>query len=67
MTQHERILNYLTEKGSITVLEAAMNLHITKLPTRIGEMRAKGMNFPSHWETSNGSRYIRYHAPKKVA
>ena len=62
-TQHDRILQYLAEHDSITVLEAAVKLHITKLPTRISEMRSKGYNFPTNWETSNGSQYLRYHAP----
>ena len=62
-TQHDRILAYLNEHKSLTVLEAAIHRHITKLPTRISELRSKGYNFPTNWETSNGSQYLRYHAP----
>lgn len=35
--QHERILRFLDENGSITPMEAFSELGITKLSTRIGE------------------------------
>ena len=40
--QHERIKAYIAERGSITQAEATEELGITKLSTRIGEMRRKG-------------------------
>jgi len=45
MTQYERILDYLDTFGSITPMEAFMDLGITKLATRISEMTAEGMEF----------------------
>lgn len=45
MTQHEMILDYITEFGSITPMEAFGDLGITKLATRISEMRKEGTEF----------------------
>lgn len=45
MTQREAILTYIKEFGSITPMEAFADLGITKLATRISEMRKDGMEF----------------------
>lgn len=45
MTQREAILQYIDEFGSITPMEAFHDLGITKLATRISEMRKDGMKF----------------------
>ena len=45
MTQREAIIEYITEFGSITPIEAFADLGITKLATRISEMRKDGMKF----------------------
>ena len=45
MTQREEILKYIEEFGSITPMEAYSELGITKLATRISEMRRDGMAF----------------------
>lgn len=42
INQHERIMNYMRDHGSITPMEAFTELGITKLSTRIGEMILKG-------------------------
>lgn len=42
MTQGERILKYIDEKGSITPFEAFTELGITKLATRVSELRKAG-------------------------
>lgn len=47
MTQQEEILQYLTEKGSITRLQAACDLHIFELSSRIGELKRKGYKISS--------------------
>ena len=47
LTQQEEILLYLMEKGSITRLEAACELHIFELASRIGELKKKGYNISS--------------------
>ena len=46
MTQREQILQYIKDFGSITPMEAFYDLGITKLSTRVGEMRRKdGVRF----------------------
>ena len=45
MTQREAILQYIEEFGSITPMEAFSDLGITKLATRISEMRKEGFDF----------------------
>ena len=42
-TQHDRILKYMRDFGSITTLSAFTDLGITKLTTRISEMRRLGI------------------------
>ena len=65
MTQHERILQYIKEFGSISPMEAYGDLGITKLATRISEMRADGMEFDQRMESTKNRygdkvRYMRY-------
>ena len=45
MTQRDAIIEYIETFGSITPLEAFADLGITKLATRISEMRRAGMRF----------------------
>ena len=45
MNQRELILEYITRFGSITPMQAFTDLGITKLATRISEMRRDGMEF----------------------
>jgi hypothetical protein len=45
MTQREAIIEYITEFGSITPMQAFADLGVTKLATRISEMRKDGMDF----------------------
>lgn len=42
-TQHDRVLQYMRDFGSITTLDAFRDLGITKLTTRVSELRAKGV------------------------
>lgn len=49
MTQKQRILKYLNDFGSITPMQAFHDLGITKLATRISEMKKDGYTF--HTET----------------
>lgn len=58
MNQHERIIRYMRRNGSLTSLEAAHNMNITKLTTRISEMRKMGIKFVEVWE--NNREYKRY-------
>ena len=45
MTQREAIIDYITEFGSITPMQAFADLGVTKLATRISEMRKDGWTF----------------------
>ena len=45
MTQREAIIEYIEIFGSITPMQAFADLGITKLATRISEMRKEGMEF----------------------
>lgn len=42
MTQTDRVLDYLTQFGSITALEALRDLGIMHLSSRITELRKRG-------------------------
>ena len=52
MTQREQIIDYLNQFGSITPMEAFADLGITKLATRISEMRKDGKEFKKETVTS---------------
>ncbi len=65
MTQCEQIIDYLNQFGSITPMEAFADLGITKLATRVSEMRRDGREFKI--ETVKGTnrfgktvRYAKY-------
>lgn len=45
MTQQERIIKYLENHVAITPFEAFQELGITKLATRISELRRSGVQF----------------------
>lgn len=45
MRQSERILQYIHDFGSISPLEAFQDLGVTKLATRVSEMRKQGIEF----------------------
>lgn len=69
MTQSERIVEYIKMFGSISPLEAFRDLGITKLATRISEMRKQGMEFDQEWVKSKNRFgenvfYMRYYLPK---
>lgn len=54
MTQKKRIIEYMKKHGSITSMEAFENLGITKLTTRISELRSDGVIIPDEYiETKN--------------
>ena len=44
-TQRERIAEYIDRYGSITPMDAYFHLGITKLATRVSEMRRDGIEF----------------------
>lgn len=51
MTQGERILEYIDTNGSITPFEAFTELGITKLATRISELRRGGEKIEKRYVT----------------
>ena len=52
MTQAEAILKYLEENGSITTYESYEKLFITRLPSRIYDLKTKyGIKFDEEWIT----------------
>ena len=70
MTQAERIIDYINEFGSISPMEAFSDLGITKLATRISEMRADGMKFDQELISTKNRygekcHYMRYSLPKE--
>ena len=65
LTQHEKILIYLQNNKSITTFEAFEKLGITKLTTRISELRKSGITILGEKCTSqNGATFNRYTLPK---
>lgn len=64
-TQGIRIISYMLRHGSITPYEAFSDLGITKLATRVGELRRKGVEIDSTRETranrfGDNVTYMRY-------
>ena len=65
MTQAERIVEYMECYGSITPMEAWHDLGITKLATRVSELRREGTKIkkePVNTKNRYGEdvRYMRY-------
>mgnify|MGYP003301728158 CR=1 FL=1 len=65
MKQSERIMNYINKFGSISPLEAFRDLGITKLATRISELKKEGIKFKQEYiKTQNRFgepvHYMRY-------
>lgn len=56
MTQNEKILEFMREKGSITPVEAIAELGCMRLAARISDIRASGVNVISTMERSK-NRY----------
>ena len=70
MTQKQMITNYILNFGSISPMEAFADLGVTKLATRISEMKKKGVVFEDEWEERTNRygktvRFKRYRFPKE--
>lgn len=66
MNQYQKILQYINDFGSISPMEAFSDLGITKLATRISEMRKDGLEFGQRMEYSKNrygekTHYMRYY------
>lgn len=65
MTQSERIIDYIERFGSITPMQAFYDLGITKLATRVSEMKKDGIEFDQEMVSSKNRygdtvSYMRY-------
>ena len=65
MTQTTQILEYLRLYGALTPFEAFLELGVTKLSTRIGELEREGWAFKREWvehksRTGRTVRYLKY-------
>lgn len=70
-TQKQQILEYIDYFGSITPMQAFGDLGITKLATRISEMKKEGRQFKIEMVTGKNRygkpmRYARYSFPEQV-
>ena len=70
VNQHQLILKYIEDFGSITPMQAIFDLGITKLATRISEMRKDGIQFQidtvkSKNRYSKTVRFAKYSFPKE--
>lgn len=64
-TQKAAILDFMIANGGITPMDAFGSLGITKLSTRIGEMKAEGVEITTetvkgHNRVGKPTRYCRY-------
>lgn len=59
-TQNELVLRHLLIKGSITPLEALTEYGCFRLGARIYELKKKGYNIVTYYETKNNKTYARY-------
>lgn len=69
MTQYEMIREYMGKGETLSPYEAFQYLHITKLATRISEMKRMGYEFDQWMETKNNFvgvpvRFMRYSLKK---
>lgn len=65
MTQHERVIEYIRNNGSITPIEATIDLGIIDLARTASAMRKNGIKIFGEWESSKNRygdkvRYMRY-------
>ena len=63
--QRERILDYIREHGSITTMDAFMDLGIARLASRIHDLRSDGYNIHGEMVTGKNRwgqpvRYMEY-------
>ena len=67
--QQKSILDYIAAFGSITPMDAFGVLRITKLATRISEMKMLGIRFDQVYESrkNDSGRSVRYMRYRKAA
>ena len=69
MTQQERILDYIDKHGSITPMDAFLDLGITKLATRVSELIRGGVRIEKTQKTGKNrfgeiAHYMEYRRDK---
>ena len=65
MTQNERIIQYMTDFGSISTMEAFTELGVTRLASRIHELTGNGYSINKKMESAKNRygesvSYMRY-------
>ena len=67
--QQKLILDYIAAFGSISPMEAFSDLGITKLSTRISEMKMLGVRFEQNYEGRENrfGKFVRYMRYRKAA
>lgn len=50
MTQCEQVMKYIEDYGSITTMEAFTDLGITRLASRISDLKSEGVDFDRKME-----------------
>lgn len=56
--QKERVLDWLVNKGPLTVREAMFELNVNSLPARIMDLRRDGYPIKRTWKVTNtGTKY----------
>lgn len=68
-TQEQRIMQYLSDFGSITALEALRDLGVMRLASRVCDLRQKGVDIKKkteHAKNRYGERctFVRYYIDK---
>lgn len=71
-TQGERVIDYIKQYGSITPLDAFRDLGITKLATRVSELKREGYIFNQTYEGTKNRygepvHYMRYSLGEEVS
>ena len=65
--QKERVLDWLENKGPLTVREAMFELNVNSLPARIMDLRRDGYAISRTWKvTKNGTKYGVYELVKEA-
>ena len=57
-SQNEMLLSYLHHYGSITPLEAALDLRCMRLAARVHELRGRGHNIKTEWYKTNTGKQV---------
>ena len=61
MSQTEVLLSYMEHYGSITPLEAVLDLRCLRLAARVHELRRRGHNIKTEWyKTTTGKQVASY-------